>query len=187
MESDFVEICRKYHIATRIVPCSIEISYDKSSDFYSDIYEEEYIQIIDNNTDGFENYLEKLKSKNKIDGDSEVILEVLAHIYHRIVSIEKTIHQKEDKLCLLPKQGAICALGHGVICIHSMDFEVGMSYYLRFELPVFPKRMIGVFGEAIDRQVVKITKMHQKDIEDFDMYIANKEMENLRLKHKKDR
>lgn len=182
MESDFIEICRKNNIATRIVPCSIEISYDKSSD----IYEEEYIQIIDNNADGFENYLEKLKSKNKIDEDSEVILEVLAQIYHKIISIEKTIHQKEDKLCLLEKQGVICALGHGVICTHSMDFEVGMSYYLRFELPVFPKRMIGVFGEAIDAQVLKITKMHQKDIEDFDMYIANKEMENLRLKHKKD-
>lgn len=182
MESDFIEICRKNNIATRIVPCSIEISYDKSSD----IYEEEYIRIIDNNTDGFENYLEKLKSKNKIDEDSEVILEVLAQIYHKIISIEKTIHQKEDKLCLLEKQGFICALGHGVICTHSMDFEVGMSYYLRFELPVFPKRMIGVFGEAIDAQVLKITKMHQKDIEDFDMYIANKEMENLRLKHKKD-
>lgn len=182
MESDFVEICRKYNIATRIVPCSIEVSYDKSSD----IYEEEYTQIVDNNTDGFENYLEKLKSKNKIDGDSEVILEVLAQIYRKIISIEKTIHQREDKLCSLEKQGVICALGHGVICIRSMYFEVGMSYYLRFELPVFPKRLVGVFGEAIDGQVVKITKMHQKDIEDFDMYIANKEMENLRLKHKKD-
>lgn len=182
MESDFIAICRKYNIATRIVPCSIEISYDRSSD----IYEEEYIRIVDNNSDGFENYLEKLKSKNKIDGDTEVILEVLAQIYHKVVAIEKTIHQNEDKLELLQKQGVICALGHGVICTHSMDFEVGMSYYLRFELPVFPKRMIGVFGEAIDGQVIKITKMHQKDIEDFDMYIANKEMENLRLKHKKD-
>lgn len=182
MEADFIEICRTCGIATRIVPCNIEVCYDEAID----IYEEEYTRLIDSNSDGFENYLEKLKSKNKIEEDTEVILEVLAQIYRKVVSIEKVIHQSQDELQLLQNSGVICALGHGVICVLSMDFEVGMSYYLRFELPVFPRRIIGVFGEAIDKQVIRITKMHQKDVEDFDMYIANKEMENLRLKHKKD-
>ncbi|MDO7253488.1 hypothetical protein [Helicobacter cappadocius] len=179
MESEFIEICKNNGIFTRIVPCALELLYAKDSG----IYNQEYNQITNINTDGFEQWLERLKSKNKLDGDNEIILEVLDQIYRKLISIENLINKNEIKLYPLEKKGFISALGHGVICTEIADFEVDVDYYLRFELPVFPKRIVAIFGKAIDRRVVKITKMHQKNIEDFDMYIANKEMENLRLKH----
>ncbi|PAF54282.1 hypothetical protein BKH42_01920 [Helicobacter sp. 13S00482-2] len=179
MKSDFMEICKANGIFTRIIACGFELFYDKASD----IYEKEYMKIADMNADDFENWIERLKSKNKFDRDNEVMLEVLTQIYYKLISIENFINKREANLHILGKKSSVCALGHGIICIDSAELEVGADYYMRFELPIFPKRIIASFGQAISEQVIKITKMHQKDTEDFDMYIANKEMENLRLKH----
>ncbi|PAF52121.1 hypothetical protein [Helicobacter sp. 13S00477-4] len=180
MESDFGETCRKNGFPTRIINYYFEIEYEK----YSQKCEDEYLKLCDGGYDSFDNWLTNLKTKNR--GDNDVVLEVLAEIYKKLQSLENLIKHQDQKLIPLENKNFAMALGHGIICAEKSIFELEEEYYLRFKLPIFPERYIGVFGRAFEERIVKITKMHQKDTKDFDMFIANREIENLRTQHRKD-
>ncbi|PAF42687.1 hypothetical protein [Helicobacter sp. 11S03491-1] len=181
MGCDYGKICKENGIYTRIVSCCLNVWYDE----VSKSCEQEYLKLADMGNDGFNHYLEHLKLKNKIQDGDGIVIEILTRIYQKLVHLENLIQHHEETFLPLKQEGIICALGHGVVCLENADFKRGQKYYMRFELPVFPQRYIGIFVEAFDKEILKITQMHQRDIQDFDTYIANKEIENLRIQHKR--
>ncbi|PAF49981.1 hypothetical protein BKH41_01395 [Helicobacter sp. 12S02232-10] len=184
MQFDFAGICRENGFPTRIVSCSFEFEYGRPSQAAY----EEYLKLGEWGSDGFENWLENLKRKNRDESENELILKVLTQIYHKLNFLESLIKQQCEEFINLDNKALAGALGHGVICSVEKSFEPSKDYYVRFKLPIFPYKHMGVFTQAFDERILKITQMHPKDIQDFDMYIANKEMENLRAqRNRKDK
>ncbi|PAF47267.1 hypothetical protein BKH46_04075 [Helicobacter sp. 12S02634-8] len=185
MEVDFAKVCKDNGFPTRIVPCLLPLAYGiPCVDTFA-----EYQHLSTDGSDTLGKWLENLKHKANAssnafgNGENAVILEVLIQIYHKLNTLEALIKDQAPKLLALDFQTSIQALGHGVICANQGAFEPSQEYYLRFELPIFPQRYIGAFGKAFDTQILQITQMHSRDIQDFDMYIANQEIEYLR-RHK---
>ncbi|PAF44313.1 hypothetical protein [Helicobacter sp. 11S02596-1] len=178
MEIDFSRICRENNFPTRIVPCCLEFAYGKPSEDA----QQEYLKL-GSQGNGFDNWLENLKGKNRLEADDELILKAISQIYAKLNALENLIANKCETMIDLEHKGRLIALGHGVLCSAVASFEPLEAYYLRFKLPIFPERYMGIFAQAFDERILRVTQMHPKDMEDFDMYIANKEMENLRAQH----
>lgn len=176
MEVDYNQICKNEGIHTRIVACFFRADYDENSQ----VYEEEFTRI-GSQTDIFGQWLENSKYHKNSD-ENEALMKILIQIYHKLENLENLIKEKEKPYVPLKYQGSVVALGHGVICMENCDFIAGKTYYMRFNLPVLPERCISVIAQAFDKKVAKIIQMHPKDMKGFDMYIANQEIENLRVK-----
>lgn len=179
MEVDYAQICKNEGVYTRIVYCSFYADYDENSQ----IYEEEFMRI-GTQTDKFEYLLENLRSRKGGD-ENETLVRILAQIYHKLENLENLIKEKENFYLPLKFRGNVVALGHSIICMENADFKVGKTYYIRFTLPTLPECVVSVIAQALNSGVVKIIQMHPKNMKDFDMYIAIKEMENLRIKKTK--
>ena len=71
--------------------------------------------------------------------------------------------------------------------MESEVFNEGKSYYGRIVMPVFPKREIPVFFTATSSNLAKITKLHERDMNDWNAYVTARERVMIReMKAKKD-
>ncbi|RDU73363.1 hypothetical protein CQA66_01475 [Helicobacter aurati] len=60
--------------------------------------------------------------------------------------------------------------------------EIGKPYYARLFLPTFPARCIPIFAEALQSYVLRITKIGERDLKDYDSYIVSVEREMLKAR-----
>ena len=174
-----VEICQMHRIQTRIVEVDLGVELSLCED------EKEFLDEFFNLSYGGENLkriFEQWEYRDK--GENPILLEILFEMYQRIVSIEKTLKSSKDKLLELEKKDRILAIGHGVLWLELGTLEAERDYYLRFVLPGFSDRIIGVFARALSSNVVLITKMDSKDTQEFDHFIASVEMECIRQRKK---
>ena len=62
----------------------------------------------------------------------------------------------------------------------------GVEYYARIEMPVHPKRDVGIFFNATSTTVAHITKIHERDEKEWSAYMTARERVLIReLKEKK--
>ena len=54
-------------------------------------------------------------------------------------------------------------------------FEEGKTYYGRIEMPVHPKRDVGVFFMAESANLAKIVRMHERDEKEWSAYLTARE------------
>ncbi|CBG40481.1 hypothetical protein [Helicobacter mustelae] len=163
------DFCKTRGINTRVVESAIAIELSRDDGAYL----EEYHRL--------GAAYEKLKDWSAAEqGKDGLIVEILLELYKKIAKIERKLFGEEELLQRLEKKDQIAALGHGVMYLRDGNLVEGQSYYLRFVLPVFSDRIIALFALALSDRVLQITKMHPSDIEDFDNYIANTEMANIR-------
>lgn len=179
MEANFAKICKEIAgIQTRIVSVNIALEYEEIEN------EEKFIAeytMLDHSSDN--KHLQNLIAKNKNEEAGEAMMEILVEIYQKLINIENQLLSKKQNLIPLKNNDFISALGHGIICIKNANLIPNQDYYMRLKMPIFPERVIGIFAKAFHEEILKITKMHTKDIQDFDAYIAKIERENL--KHNK--
>lgn len=64
--------------------------------------------------------------------------------------------------------------------------EKGRIYYGRVEMPVYPKRDIGIFFKALNPTLAKIVKIHERDEREWSAYMTARERVLIReIKEKK--
>ncbi len=170
---DFVEVCQQNGIYTRVVECNLEVEFSYCDD------EARFIKEYDGLCyDHLQKWFLQLQSKDK--GANPAILEILMELYKKVLEIEKQLKKEKTPLIPLDARGMILALGHEVLWIQDGGLELGATYYLRFVLPNFSDRIMAVFARALSANALLITKMHPKDIQDFDGFVVAKEMEKIR-------
>jgi hypothetical protein len=58
--------------------------------------------------------------------------------------------------------------------------HAGVAYYGRIEMPVHPKRDVGVFFKALSPTLVEIVKMHEADEKEWASYMTARERVQIR-------
>ena len=56
------------------------------------------------------------------------------------------------------------------------------KYYARLDIPFFPQRDVPLYFVAIDEYVAEIVVMHDRDIKDYNAFIAARERAIIREK-----
>lgn len=178
---ELLSVCRDNGIQTRVVNCFLDVDFslcENEEKFMEEFYTLHLAH------QSLQQWFERLQNKDK--GENTAVLEILIELYKKVVDLEKRIQGNQKKLIVLDSKSVILGLGHGVMWIEKDVLEVGKSYYLRFVLPNFSDRIIAIFAKALSKNALHVTKMHSRDIQDFDSYVVAKEMEKIRWqKHSK--
>ncbi|MCE3039151.1 hypothetical protein [Helicobacter anatolicus] len=166
------EFCKDRGINTRVVESVIAVEFSLERKEFL----EEYFRI----GAAYED-VNPWGNKLKDRGEDTLVLEILVELYKKISRLEHRMIRQELDLVALESKSNILALGHGVLFLEDEILEVGSIYYLRFVLPSFSDRIIAIFAKALSANILQITKMQARDIQDFDSYIANTEMATIRV------
>lgn len=172
---DFKKLLEELGIQTRIAPCELEIDFSKVNEANEEQFRKEFITLAEQKQGVLNQWLNKLKSKNRMQETDEVLLELLIEIYKKIDHLEQILDQKTKTYIPLESQEMISHIGHSVLCMPKPTFDEQQAYYLRLFLPIFPQRYIGLFGLALHPQVMRIERIHTNDAGDFDSLVAERE------------
>lgn len=176
MKEKFLKMLDDLGEQTRLVECSIQAFYSPESNELLQEYDK-----IASFGDDLNSRVKRISSKN-LDSINELILDLLLEINNKLNRIENL----NQHFLELDSSSNICFLGHGIICLDSSDLVESRSYFVRFILPNSANRTIGVFATALNKEILKITKIPESFNEELDSFIVLKEMEFLRQRRKND-
>lgn len=170
-------------IHTRLVPCELELAFsrlDSTTPQNLEGFEREFRALARERGGSAQEWLNRNKSKNRLEDTDEVLLELLLELYRKVEHIEQILQDKTRRFEKLDSESVAHFVGHGVLCLDKPRLEVGSAYYVRVFLPLFPPRYVGVFARAVDRDIFHLERVHESDSSDFDSYVVECERAMIR-------
>lgn len=160
-----------YH--TRLVKAPLNIYYQKINDDFD--FKDEFDLLSENNNDPIGMWLKTMRAKGKIIDDSEPLFQLIIELHRKIDLLNATLNNQIKQYSSLQYTATLDSIGHNVIVFKDEVLEPTSKYYARLDIAVFPKRLMPLYFIANDKSSAKIYLMHDRDIIDYDGYIASRE------------
>ena len=145
-----------------------------------EIFSKEYNSLSEFEEDSVGQWLKIAKARGETGDSDQVLLTLIVELHKKVDMLTSIIKNEEKMLLSLSHKSMISHIGFEHIMIEENIFEVGEKYYVRVEMPVFPKREIPLFVKALSENVAKITNIHEKDERDWSSYMAARERVMIR-------
>jgi len=148
---------------------------DKEETFFK-----EYNSLSEFEEDSVGQWLKIAKARGETGDSDQVLLTLIVELHKKIDMLTSIIKDEEKTLLSLAQTAEISHIGYEHIMIEEDLFKEGARYYVRVQMPVFPKREIPLFVEALSANVAHITNIHDKDERDWSSYMAARERVMIR-------
>lgn len=164
-----------------LVEAALEISFSEANvDRYE--YDREYIQLSDGENDPINQWLKIARSKRDTVDTDPILLSLIVELHKKIDSLERLIKNEQIKRVELTNNNEpIDSIGFEHFKLKNPVLSEGVEYYGRIELPVHPKREIGIFFKTQDSSLAKIVRIHEKDERDWSLYLTARERAIIRM------
>ena len=158
----------------RLVKAPISLVFSES-DTNHEIFEREYHQLSESEDNAINQWLKLAKARGETTDTDPVLLNLVVELHNKIDALEMFLKNEEPVRVSLTAQAQINAIGFEHFSISDELFEVDIKYYGRIEMPVHPKRDIGVFFVAQSSTLAKIIRMHERDEKEWSAYMTARE------------
>ena len=138
-------------------------------------YEREYHQLSESDDDPISQWLKLAKARGETSETDPVLLQLIVELHRKLDTLEMFLKNETPKRVSLTNSVAIESIGFEHFKVQTALLEEGKTYYGRIEMPVYPKRDIGVFFQAQSPEVVKILRMHERDEKEWNAYLTARE------------
>ena len=166
-------------MSVRLVPAPISLVFSPVS-LNEEEFEREYHRLSESDEDPIGQWLKLAKARGDMADSDPVLLNLLIELHRKVDNLERLIKNEEPERLELSSQADIEGIGYGYFKIKNEAFEAGQLYYGRIEMPVYPKRDIGIFFSAEDATLARITKMHERDEKEWGSYLTARERVMIR-------
>jgi len=158
----------------RLIPAPIEIEFAIASTL-PEAYEREYHSLSESDDDPIGQWLKLAKARGETQDTDPVLLNLIIELHRKIDNLEAYIKNETPKRVALPSHTQIESIGFEHFKIKEELFEPKTLYYGRVAMPVHPKRDVAIFFEALTPNLAHITRMHDRDIKEWNSYVAARE------------
>lgn len=155
----------------RLVKASLQIAYEEG-DSENKEFIKEYYGLIQLNNDPLGIWLRSPQIRKASDESDQVLLTLLVELHHKIDTLTQMIKSPEPLHILLKGEGNLQAIGHGYFQFEKAVLQKGKTYYGRIDMPIFPRRQMPLFFEAMSEDMGKIILMHEDDEQDWSSYMV---------------
>jgi hypothetical protein len=166
-------------MSTRLVSAPIAISFDNLK-LNKEEFEREYHKLSESDDDPIGQWLKMAKARGETADSDPVLLKLMVELHRKIDNLERLVKNEKPKRIELSKHVIIESIGFENFKLKSKVLEIGELYYGRIEMPVHPKRDVGIFFRAEDNDLAKIVKMHDRDIKEWSAYVVARERVMIR-------
>ena len=158
----------------RLVPAPISIQFSQA-DLDKALYEREYQQLSESDDDPISQWLKLAKARGETAESDPILLNLMVELHRKIDALEMFLKNEEPKRVSLTCEAEIGAIGFEHFELKDALLEEGVLYYGRLDMPVHPRRDIGVFFKALSASLVEIVKMHERDEKEWAAYMTARE------------
>jgi len=158
----------------RLVPAPINLHFSASSLDY-EAFEREYQQLSESDDDPIHRWLKLAKAKGETADTDPVLLELMISLHHKIDALEMLIKDEVPTRIPLSTSVMIDSIGFEHFNMKTPLLKEGREYYGRVEMPVHPKRDIGIFFKAQSKTLAKIIRIHERDEKEWSAYMTARE------------
>ena len=158
----------------RLVSAPISL-YFSEANLDRDSYEREYQQLSESDEDPISQWLKLAKAKGDTRDTDPVLLQLVVELHRKIDALEMFLKDETPKRISLTSSAKIDSIGFEYFKLEEAILETGKVYYGRIEMPVYPKRDVGVFFKAVDEKLVQFVKMHERDEKEWCAYMTARE------------
>jgi len=158
----------------RLVSAPLELSFSASSLDY-EAFDREFQQLSESDDDPIHRWLKLAKAKGETAETDPVLLELMISLHHKIDALEMIIKNEVPKRIPLSTKVSIDSIGFEHFNMKTPVLKEGREYYGRVEMPVHPKRDIGIFFKAQSKTLAKITRIHERDEKEWSAYMTARE------------
>ncbi len=158
----------------RLVTAPLEIVFD-DAEKNRDEFEREYQRLSETDEDPIGQWLKIAKARGETKETDPVLLNLLIELHRKVDQLTQIVKKVEPKRLPLSHNGHIDSIGFEYFKLSKPLLEKGRRYYGRIEMPVFPRRDVAVWFDAVDPQLAKIVRMHARDQKEWDSYVTARE------------
>jgi hypothetical protein len=163
----------------RFIPAPISIAFSAVKDDFK-LFKREFDSFGESDDDPIGQWLKLAKARGETKESDQVVLNLLIELHRKIDLVIAKLENEEKKLIMLDFNTQIAGINYDYFKIQDIDFEAGKEYYGRISMPTFPKRDVAVFFVAEDKKIAKITLLHDRDIKEWNSYVASRERAMIR-------
>lgn len=161
-------------MSARLVKAPISIVFSEAS-VEKEIFEREYHQLSESEDNAINQWLKLAKAKGETSDTDPIVLNLLVELHNKIDALEMFLKNEEPVRVSLTVEAHIDSIGFEHFNLSDELLEVNKEYYGRIEMPVHPKRDVGVFFVAETPTLAKITRMHDRDEKEWGSYMTARE------------
>lgn len=158
----------------RLVPAPISLVFSETS-MDKELFEREYQTLSDSDDNPINQWLKLAKARGDTSDTDPVLLNLVVELHNKIDALEMFLKNEEPVRVSLSAAALIDAIGFEHFNLSDELLEEGKEYYGRIEMPVHPKRDVGVFFTAQSATLAQITKIHDRDEKEWGAYMTARE------------
>ena len=170
----------------RLVPAPISLLFSEVSQD-KELFEREYHQLSESDENALNQWLKLAKARGETADTDPVLLQLMVEMHNKIDALERFLKDEEPVRISLLHEVQIDAIGFEHFNLNQDVLEKGQNYYGRIEMPVHPKRDVGVFFKALNSTLAEIIKMHERDEKEWASYMTARERIQIREAREKKR
>ena len=163
----------------RLIKAPISLVFSDAS-LDPEIFEREYHQLSESDDNPINQWLKLAKARGETSETDPVLLKLIIELHHKIDALELFLRNEEPKRVSLTTQAHIDSIGFEHFNMSDACLDEGVTYYGRLDMPVHPKRDVGIFFIAQSTTLAKIIKMHERDETEWNAYVTARERVAIR-------
>lgn len=158
----------------RLVKAPISLAFSQA-DVNQELYEREYHQLSESDDNAINQWLKLAKARGETADTDPVLLNLVVELHNKIDALEMFLKNEEPERVSLTAIGHIDSIGFEHFHLADELLDEGKEYYGRIEMPVHPKRDVGVFFKAQSKTLAQITRIHDRDEKEWGAYMTARE------------
>jgi len=161
-------------MAPRLVPAPISLVFSQAN-INKDLFEREYHQLSESDDNAINQWLKLAKAKGETSDTDPVLLNLIVELHNKIDALQMFLKDETPVRVSLTVEAQIDSIGFEYFNLSDELLDKGLEYYGRIEMPVHPKRDVGVFFVAESKTLAKITRIHDRDEKEWGSYMTSRE------------
>ena len=162
----------------RFIPAPLKIEFEEDKREFKEEYDKLGAEI----DDPVGQYIKMAKARGETKETDKVLLELIVALHRKIDDLTNIIKNEKKELINLKYLAKITEIGYEYFKLKEPLLNKNQKYYGRVDIPFFPKREVPIYFIAVDKQIGEILIMHDRDIKDYNAFVAARERAIIREK-----
>jgi len=160
----------------RLIPAPLFIEFEEDNEKFKD----EYARLGAEIDDPVGQYLKMAKARGETKDSDKVVIELVVALHRKVDEVLSLLKNETKDLIELKYTAKVTHIGYEYFKIKEKMFKPNQKYYARLDIPFFPQREVPLYFIAVDEQVAEILIMHDRDIKDYNAFVAARERAIIR-------
>jgi len=160
----------------RLIPTPLSIQFEEEKEDFKNEYDKLGAEI----DDPIGQYIKMAKARGETTDTDKVLLELVVALHRKVDELTKLIKNETKELIPLKYNEDITHIGYEYFKFKNPILKKNQKYYGRLDISFFPQREVPIYFIGVDDQVAEILIMHDRDVKDYNAFVAARERALIR-------